>query len=260
MSIRPETDPILARARDHLKRGEYPIAIELLRSLIVLGVTDSSVLETLGVAYSMAGSPGLAVSLLEQTIEEAPQRVAAFVKFSEHLIREGDHAEAMACLMQALQITRDSADVYQNLGIVYQETQNYERAAAAFEAAIRLRPEFVAARFHLGQVCMQTSQHVAAIAAFRQVLELCPTHQQALKLLHDLHDEPYQVEASQHGTTPQVSDNDTRSHTGQPETSKFAATRSLKLSDRESVDITQLAVDLEMRCLGLLDQVAPGKS
>lgn len=259
MSIQPETDPILARARDHLKRGEYPIAIELLRSLIVAGVTDSSVLETLGVAYSLAGSPGLAVSLLEQTIEEAPQRVAAFVKFSEHLIREGDHAEAMACLMQALQITRDSADVYQNLGIVYQETQDYDRAAAAFEAAIRLRPDFVAARFHLGQVYMQTCQQSAAIAAFRQVLELCPTHQQALKLLHDLHDEPSQVDESQRRVT-QMAANVTCSGSGRTDPSKVEAGRSLKLSDRESADIAQLAVDLEMRCLGLLGQVAPGKS
>lgn len=186
MSTTLQTDAIVTRAKNHLKVGENAAAIELLRSLMVLGVEEPRVLETLGVAYSLSGDTEWANNLLRRTIEQSPQRVSAYVNLGAHLSRIGDPAAAVECLQQALQITHDSADVYQNLGIAYQDLRDWGQAQAAFQNAIRLKPDFVAAYYRLAQVLWKSKNTAVAIAYFRKVLELDPQHARARRSMDEI--------------------------------------------------------------------------
>lgn len=182
-----DPDAVLVRAKNHLKHGEFPIAIELLRSLMVLGIDEPRVLETLGVAYSLSGDSEWATSLLQRCIEQAPQRVSAYVNLGAHLTRLRNYQAAVDCLLNALQITQESADVFQNLGVAYQELHDWGRAQAAFRNAIRLKPEFVAAHYRLAQVLWHSKNVAVATSYFRKVLELDPQHKRARQALDEIH-------------------------------------------------------------------------
>jgi Flp pilus assembly protein TadD len=236
MSTSLQTEPILARAHNHLRQGEYSIAIALLRSLTAQGVTEPRVLETLGVAYSLAGSHGLAISLLKQTIEDAPQRVSSYVNLGAQLTRHEAHSQAIACLLQALQITRDSAEVYLSLGVAYQETQDWAHAESAFRSAMQLNPACVSAYFHLAQVCVQTNNQSDAVACLRHVLKLEPTHSQARRTLDELTSE--KSEPPRRSTVTVMSPHPMRQR---------------RLTHDELAEIQQLAVDLESRCQQLMN-------
>lgn len=186
MSTTLQTDAIITRAKNHLRLGETADAIELLRSLMVLGVEEPRVLETLGVAYSLAGDAEWANTLLRRTIEQSPHRVSAYVNLGANLSRIGDPTAAVECLLQALQFTHDSADVYQNLGIAYQDLRDWGQAQAAFQNAIRLKPDFIAAYYRLAQVLWKSKNTPVAIAYFRKVLELDPQHARARRSLDEI--------------------------------------------------------------------------
>lgn len=186
MSTTLQTDAIFVRAKNHLKHGEISSAIELLRSLMVLGIEEPRVLETLGVAYSLAGDSEWATALLTRTIQESPRRVSAYINLGAHLTHLDDYVAAVACLQQALQITQESADVYHNLGIAYQELRDWGQSQAAFQNAIRLKPDFVAAYYRLAQVLWHSKNTELAIAYLRKVLELDPQHARARRSLDEI--------------------------------------------------------------------------
>ncbi len=73
-----------------------------------------------------------------------------------------------------------------NHGLALQAQRNLPEAARAFQRALTLRPDFVAADFNLGVLFQQQGNHNAAVAAYSQVLNADPRHVQAYKNLGEV--------------------------------------------------------------------------
>ena len=80
----------------------------------------------------------------------------------------------------------DSATLYSELGAVYYKLAMWEKAAEAYEQALRMRRRRNDLRFALGQSYAQLGKINEAEQKYREILSLTPDDAEALKALQDL--------------------------------------------------------------------------
>ena len=143
MANHPAVQQALARANQSLQMRDMAGAERALASLSVLGLGgDPDVLNMLGAIRLSQGRFADAVPLLSQGRAAAPRE------------------PMLAC----------------NLGRALAGLGRTAEAVEAFRAAIKLRPDFVDARFELGQLLYRSRNYEEAEKCFRQLLRVMPSH------------------------------------------------------------------------------------
>lgn len=69
---------------------------------------------------------------------------------------------------------RDSAEIYNNRGVVLQLTKRYEDALASYDQAINLKPDYANAHFNRGLTLKQLNRHDEALASYDRAIALKP--------------------------------------------------------------------------------------
>ncbi len=92
------------------------------------------------------------------------------------LQRAGDLGGAITEYQTLLSETAGSAQVYNNLGLLYRAQDRLDDAAREFEHAIAIDPRYSKARNNLGVVRMYQTRHEDAAAAFREARRLDGTN------------------------------------------------------------------------------------
>ncbi|MGD9721504.1 MAG: tetratricopeptide repeat protein [Pirellulales bacterium] len=82
--------------------------------------------------------------------------------------------EAAACFQRAVELKPDFVDAHSNLGAVLGMQGDIEAAVACFQRAVELKPDSAAALMNLGTVLARQEQLEEAAAVYRRVLALKP--------------------------------------------------------------------------------------
>ena len=82
--------------------------------------------------------------------------------------------------LEDLTADRFLAQVLNNLGVIYSERREFERAAAEYKESLRLDRRLPAAWYNLGKDLSERGQHKKAISAFSKALKLNPNDTWAL--------------------------------------------------------------------------------
>jgi cytochrome c-type biogenesis protein CcmH/NrfG len=135
-----------AEAVDHLERAR-----ELDPTLVEVAIN-------LGGAYVMQGRHKEAVSVLEEASQRAPEHVmvwinlgAAYLGYLEESGEEGQ-LKAIAAFEKALSLDPEAPSVNYNLGLIYKERGEMQKAAAHFWRALDVDPSDRDARIRLKQL------------------------------------------------------------------------------------------------------------
>lgn len=88
--------------------------------------------------------------------------------------KQGQFTKAAQEYEAALKIVPGSADIFQNLGLVYHMDNRYQKAILAFEKALAMEPGLWASNLFLGIGCYKTNQFDRAVVALNKALELDP--------------------------------------------------------------------------------------
>jgi cytochrome c-type biogenesis protein CcmH/NrfG len=112
----------------------------------------------LGGAYVMQGRHKEAVSVLEEASQRAPEHVmvwinlgAAYLGYLEESGEEGQ-LKAIAAFEKALSLDPEAPSVNYNLGLIYKERGEMQKAAAHFWRALDVDPSDRDARIRLKQL------------------------------------------------------------------------------------------------------------
>jgi tetratricopeptide (TPR) repeat protein len=113
------------------------------------------------------------------TVEAAPvgnERHQAEFHFKQGaaLAEQGKFEEAAAQYQQAVRLKPDYVEAYNNLGIAFDAQGKVEAAVASYQQALRLRPDYVRAHNNLGITWDKQGKLDEAVASFRQALRLKP--------------------------------------------------------------------------------------
>jgi regulator of sirC expression with transglutaminase-like and TPR domain len=119
------------------------------------------------------GATRINIETFQRGAHQADERYVREHRIPEKSIRNG-------VFMRNLTTDEFLAQVHNNLGVIYSERKEYERAAAAYQRAIDLHPCFPAACYNLANDLLAQGQYRKAVRRFSRALRLYPTDVWAL--------------------------------------------------------------------------------
>lgn len=122
-----------------------------------------------------------AIKYLKESVELNPDYYLSLVNLAGIYIKLKKYDDAEKVLIKALKIEQ-TADGYNNLGIVYSEKNELNRAIRKFEKAIELNPSSADANYNLGLVYLKKAEDKRAIEYFEKAIELNPEYKKIVNI------------------------------------------------------------------------------
>lgn len=218
MSPPPDFKLAFQLARELQARGRFTEAEQSYRQLTTPGEHRETVLRALVELYMEARRPGSAIDTLVALTEEVPDSLyyyarlaslldelgrteAAIAQYLRLLKRQPRMAsahfnlallykkdkryrDALAAYETAIQLgISDAQEVYSNMGVLYSEMREADRASEMYERALAHDPGYVPALFNRAGLFEETGERQQAIALYRRILSINPTHWDSLARL-----------------------------------------------------------------------------
>lgn len=144
---------LLKEAYQYQMGGEFEMAVELYKRSLQLHPTAEAY-TFLGWTYHFQGKVDEAIAECRKAIQVDPEFGTAYNDIGSYLIERGQYDEALPWLERALQSRRYDSFHYPhyNLGRAYIAKEMYKKARHHFEMALRLNPDYPAARQALEEV------------------------------------------------------------------------------------------------------------
>lgn len=91
----------------------------------------------------------------------------------------GIHEEAVACLMQAVELDPNDPDMHDTLGVIYHRQGNHEGAILEYQESLRSEPNNAVTHLNLGITYEHQKNLDAAAAEYKEALRIDPRYAQA---------------------------------------------------------------------------------
>ena len=132
------------------------------------------------------------ISELEKRTSESPDDVAAWIDLGNLYFDTGNYEKAITAYNKALELNPDNADVMNDLGVMYRRNGQPKKAIEAFDKAIKIDPSHETVRFNKGVVLMHDLNDLeGTVQAWEELVKLnpqatSPTGQPVKKLVENL--------------------------------------------------------------------------
>jgi tetratricopeptide (TPR) repeat protein len=119
------------------------------------------------------------------------QRVAQeLIGQADEAFRKKDFIKAEKCYLQAATKDPDNARIYNRLGVIYLQTNNYKDAIEAFRGAIRFDDRVASRHYNLALAYMGKRDTRSAERCLREALRQEPTNEKYRKTLESIQRQP----------------------------------------------------------------------
>lgn len=170
-------DEALAIAVAHHRADRLSEAADLYRRVLQVDAGNFNALHLLGLVERRHGNLDAAIGLIGQAVAKAPHFVEAHTNLANTLDAAGRSGEAAAALRRAIVLAPEAAPPYHTLGRLLGAKggpDGWRQAIAGLGRALRLTPDLIDARYHLGLALRQTERLEEATAEYRVVLARQP--------------------------------------------------------------------------------------
>ena len=136
-----------------------------------------------GVLAHQMGRSTEGVELIERSLALLPDSADWYNNLGI-VLQESTHLEqAIEAYHRAIALDPNHANAHSNLGVLLRATGKPDEAEAAYRTAIRLNPEHIDAHTNLGVLLYSLKRREEAVACFCRVITLRPKHPEARRLL-----------------------------------------------------------------------------
>ncbi len=170
----PDPQQALAAAVAHIDAGRLCEAEELSRSVLRVDPRSPRALHVLGVVARRMGRLPLAIAVLQDAAAIAPGDQGIHCELGLALCDSQRQEEAVVEYHRALEIDPAYADACLNLAAALDHLERYEEALPLAERAVALAPKSAWALFNLGNVRRAVGMVGLASAAFDAAIKLDP--------------------------------------------------------------------------------------
>jgi tetratricopeptide (TPR) repeat protein len=163
---------VLARER------RFESAIAEYQKALAIKPGDASVQLNLASAYVESGEPAKAVALYAKAAaaaraQQKPLPPSVLASYANALAAAGQSAAAIAQMREVTAQQPRNPQLRDELGTLYARAQDWPRAEQEYSEAIRLKPDFASAHFHLGFV-FQAEKKPEAVQEWLAAYKLNP--------------------------------------------------------------------------------------
>ena len=173
----PKSDiaPLLREAVALQDRGAFDQAVERCERALRQAPRSVEALHLLGVGECLRGRPEAGLKHFDRAIALAPGFAPAHGAKGAALVALRRHDEAVRPLRRAAQLQPGSAEAQMNLALALDGSGgDWTDIQAAFEAALRLRPESADAHYNYATVLMRHGRLAEAEEPLRRAVALRP--------------------------------------------------------------------------------------
>ncbi len=129
-----------------------------------------------GRSHHLAGRLSEAEALYHQILAQQPGHAEALYMLGVLLEQTGQFDAGVELIRRAIRISPDNAEAHNFLGLALDKNKQIKEAIVVFRQAIRLRPDYADAHHNLGIALQEMGQIASAIAAYQEVLRLKPDY------------------------------------------------------------------------------------
>ncbi|TQV83501.1 tetratricopeptide repeat protein [Denitrobaculum tricleocarpae] len=155
--------------------GQLKMAEKAFHRALGLKPSYSAAQFQLALLLTAQGDRGSAVEAFRQVIDSDPENVEALSNCAVLLKEMGRLNESLSFHRLAVGKRPDHPGLNYNYGLALELTEQFERAAAAFQKAIDNDPKFVLALSSLGRVMGHLGRHKDSVECYRKGLGLSPS-------------------------------------------------------------------------------------
>ncbi len=146
---------------------------------------NAAALNAAGLLLRQAEQFEAAQEYLRQAIAADPTEAAYHANLGEAYRGLGKLEEGIDCYLEALRLAPHEPVVHHHLGLLYEQAERYDDAAASYEQAAALRSD-AETYYHLGMTYQALGRTREAMENFRQALEADPNFADAQNSLKSL--------------------------------------------------------------------------
>lgn len=161
-----------------VRLGNTKAGIRELEKALAMKAGDAAAQQNLALAYEQAGEPARAVTLFAKLdsaarLAKKPLPPEVLAAYARSLAATHQLEAAIRQLKQALAEAPHNAGLWDELGSIYGQQQNWADANRAFSSALAVDPGLAVAHFHLG-MALEAEQQPGAAEELRKACELAP--------------------------------------------------------------------------------------
>ncbi len=179
-------------AKGALERGNYPVAIDLLKRVVEADPKHKTAWINLGRAYMGLRQTDKAIEAFKKEAEANPYDEYAYNSLGWAYTTDRRYDEAAVAYQKALEINPLSDYAHAALGSMYSEAHEYDKAVPELEKAVSLKQDNAFLHISLGDAYLNLGQDDKALAAFDRAVEISATpevwnniaYQLSLKQVH----------------------------------------------------------------------------
>jgi len=177
--LSPIISEYLTIAKKYWQIGEFAKAMNFYHKALQVLPNDSNLLYLIGITAAQFKDFEKAIQLISKAITIHPTHT--FYNSLGNLFWLQKQSEtALKCYQQALILNPQSADAYNNMGIVLGEMGQFTKACTYFENALRFNPPQTATIYgNLALAQARQGKLTKALAYYQQTLSLQPRHLEA---------------------------------------------------------------------------------
>lgn len=161
-----------------VREGQMGPGIRELQKALAMKPDDSSAQLNLALAYEQSGAAAKALPLFAklQATANAKRRTlpsSVLEAYVRALLATGQSAAAIVRMKELVGLSPGNPELHDELGSIYAQKREWKPAEQEFLEAIRLKPDFAVAHFHLGFV-FQAEQNPNAVNEWMKAYDLAP--------------------------------------------------------------------------------------
>jgi tetratricopeptide (TPR) repeat protein len=149
--------------------GKYSEAIEAFRKATELDRLFAKAYEGMGKAYKAMGEPDLAEKFLQK---------AADIYMDKENVEEAE-----SILNDILEISKDSVNVFNSLGVLYRKKGDFKNALKNYEKALRIHPDEPFIHYNIGRLFLDMKDPGKATEYFEKAVIIDPDFKEARQVL-----------------------------------------------------------------------------
>lgn len=152
------------------QKGYYVEALREYRLALESGEDRRLTLQAMGEVHLLRRDLGAALELYDELVKEFPDSPKLFNERGVCLHQAGRRPEAESSYRKAVELDKNYALAWNNLGVLQGHGDAGDDAMEAFHQALRCRRDLVTANLNLGLLLLQRRRLQLALEAYRQVL------------------------------------------------------------------------------------------